>query len=116
MAGLGGGQELVHVITSHNEEEWFTRLYAGGIIADEQLEKLGIKAKDVRVFLKAQINKQGEKTRLFADCETEPEGDWTYSYKITDRNPELELTAAKECISYKGALVFVHHFLLSPIK
>lgn len=116
---LGGGQELTRLVATDKnlggESEW-TRLYAGGVIVDEELEKLGITVRDVMRYLKKEIDEQGEKTRLFADCEPQLEDNWRYAYKIVEKIPEIELTVAKESIEYKSSLVFVHYFLISPIK
>jgi len=106
----GGGQEIVKV-----EDITFTRVYAGGTIPLEELKKLGISKGDVVVFLKKQITENGEKIRLHSDFETKPEGDWKYSYKIIDIDKEIPLTIGKETIKYKGQMVFVHYFIISPV-
>lgn len=110
-ARTGGGQELASV-----GEEKVTRLYAGGVISPEQLEKLGITKKDVIGYLIKKVGELGNKTRLFEDCTPAPDGDWQYVYKITDRIESVELTRALEAINYKGIQVFVHGFEICPIK
>jgi len=106
----GGGQEIVKV-----GDITFTRVYAGGTIPLEELKGLGISKGDVMVFLKKQMAENGEKIRLHANFEPEAEGDWQYSYRVLDTDKEIPLTLGKEVIKYKGQLVFVHNFVISPI-
>ena len=109
---LGGGQELVKI-----EEEKFTRLYGGGTLDSEMLEKLGISTKDVGSYLIKKIKELGDRTRLFADCMPGPEGDWEYSYTVLRHNQDkLPVTIAMEEIKYKSTLVHLHPFIISPIK
>lgn len=107
----GGGQELESIDGKH-----FTRVYAGGVVGQEKLEKLGIKKKDVITFLKSQILEHGEELRLFSDFESELQGKWKYVYKILFNDPEIGVTGARESILYDDNLVFVHGFLLSPVE
>jgi hypothetical protein len=107
----GGGQELVRA-----DKEEFTRLYAGGIVGPEKLEKLGITGKEVIGHLIQRISSLGPKTRLFADCQPDNIGLWGYGYKIIEQEPEVGVLAAKETITYKNQLVFVHYFLLSEVS
>lgn len=107
----GGGQEL-----ADTGEEKVTRLYAGGVVASEQLEKLGITKKEVIGYLIRKVGELGNKTRLFEDCHPDPDGDWQYVYKITDRIESVDLTRSLETINYKGVGVFVHGFEICPIK
>ncbi|MBU1070860.1 hypothetical protein KKG65_00425 [Patescibacteria group bacterium] len=106
----GGGQEIVKV-----GETSSTRVYAGGTIPSEKLKLLGISEGDVVTFLKKQITENKGKIRLHTNFEPEPEGDWQYSYRILDTDKEIPLTVGKELIKYKGKLVFVHDFIISPI-
>lgn len=110
-ARIGGGQELAVA-----GEEKITRLYAGGVISPEQLEKLGIAEKDVIGYLIKKVGELGNKTRLFEDCTSASDGDWQYVYKITDRIESVGLTRALETINYKGVQVFVHGFETCPIR
>lgn len=110
-ARTGGGQELADA-----GEEKITRLYAGGVISPEELEKLGITKKDVIGYLIKKVGELGNKTRLFEDCTPGPDGDWQYVYKITDRIESVELTRALETINYKGVQVFVHGFEICPVR
>ena len=107
----GGGQEIVKI-----GEESFTRVYAGGVVDKEVLEKLNITHDDVISSLMNKIQKLGEKTRLFADCPADLENDWNYEYKILDQDDQISVTTGKETIKYKDQLVFSHVFVLSPIK
>jgi hypothetical protein len=107
----GGGQEIVKI-----GEESFTRVYAGGVVDKEVLEKLNITHDDVISSLMNKIQKLGEKTRLFANCPVDLENDWKYEYKILDQDDEISVTTGKETIKYKDQLVFTHVFVLSPIK
>jgi hypothetical protein len=106
----GGGQEIVRV-----GESIVTRVYAGGTIPLEELDSLGITKREVMAFLKRQITKNGGGIRLRTNFEPEPEGDWHYSYKILDTDAEIPLTVGKEVIKFKGSLVFVHVFIISPV-
>lgn len=105
----GGGQELVMI-----DGQQYTRLYAGGLIEEQKLKQLGIDENDVISTLINQIKLAGEKTRLDADYENK-DGEWKYSYKVKKQIEEIGLLFGKEKIKYKGQLVFVHYFLLSPI-
>lgn len=107
---MGGGQELVKV-----GDQQFTRLYAGGVIKEEKLTKLGITKKNVIAFLKETILKQQGKTRLFQSCNPEPRGDWSYSYQIQYSEKSIPITFGKETIQFQKQTVFVHSFLLCPI-
>lgn len=106
----GGGQEIVKV-----GEETYTRVYAGGTVPREVLAQLGISIGEVMIFLKKQIIENGEKIRLHTNFEPETEGDWQYSYKVLGRDEEIPLTFGKEIIKYKGKIVFVHDFIISPV-
>ncbi|MBI2310579.1 hypothetical protein HYU90_02010 [Candidatus Collierbacteria bacterium] len=110
-ARTGGGQELAVI-----GEEKVTRLYAGGVISPDQLEKLGITKKDVIGYLIRKVGELGNKTRLFEDCTPAPDGDWQYVYKVTDKIESVGLTRALETINYKGVQVFVHGFEICPIR
>jgi hypothetical protein len=112
---LGGGQELAK-LTDEEQEETLTRLYAGGVIAPEELEALGVTRKEVIGYLKKQIIENGDKTRLYEDFEPEADGDWQYRYRILDYDHQIDLYISKETIFYKGVFVFAHGFLISPVK
>jgi hypothetical protein len=107
----GGGQEIVKIGGSV-----FTRVYAGGIVDESILNKLGITPQDINKNLIYRINELGSATRLFNDCQPEKLNEWDYEYKILDNDLEVRVTVGKESIKYKNQLVFVHCFVLSPIK
>jgi hypothetical protein len=107
----GGGQEIIKT-----GDSMYTRVYAGGVINSENLQKLGITHKDVINNLISRIQQLGENTRLFADCKAEVIDGWDYEYKILDNQTEIPVTTGKEVISYQGQTVFVHVFVLSPIN
>jgi len=107
----GGGQEIVKI-----EENIFTRVYAGGIVNEDVLNKLGITPQDINQNLIYRINQLGSATRLFNNCQPEKLNDWDYEYKILDKDLEIGITVGKESIKYKDQLVFVHCFVLSPVK
>ena len=107
----GGGQELMKLPDGTK----FTRLYAGGIISEDELSKLGIKGDQVVGFLKEALRQLGNQTRLFGDAVYASKDEkWKYSYTT----PEVykEVTQGREYIRYQDQLVFVHLFLLSPIE
>jgi len=106
----GAGQELVK--TPNGEKA--SRVYAGGTLSKEGLDKLGITDKDVIGKLIFFVNQLGEKTRLDVDTESS-EGDWTYTYKILEDVNEIPLVIGKEEIKYKGSLVFIHFHINSPV-
>lgn len=107
----GGGQELVTI-----EDESFTRLYGGGVIPTEELEKLGLTTKDVIGRLITSVNELKEKTRLYDPCSLNLPGGWNYSYSILKRSEEVPLTISYESIKYNDREVFAHAHVLSPIK
>ncbi len=106
----GGGQEL-----ATTGDETITRLYAGGVAKDEILSKLGISEKDVIKYLINKVGELGGNTRLFDECLPSPDGEWRYSYQITDSFPSFNLTRALETIKYMDELVFVHAFEICKV-
>ena len=108
-AKVGGGQELIVI---NNEK--FTRLYAGGVVEEKILKSLKISEKEIIDFLKLSIMTLKEKTRLFESCSFN-KNHWSYSYQILDKDNNLPIITAKESITYKKTVVFVHNFLLCPI-
>jgi len=108
-ARVGGGQELIEVAGQR-----FTRLYAGGIIEETVLKELKITEKEIIGFLKLSIMTLKEKTRLFQNANFKNEN-WLYSYQILDRDRNLPIITAKESITYKNTIIFVHNFLLCPV-
>jgi len=106
----GGGQELT--LTPNGEKA--TRVYAGGTLAKEELEKLGLTKKDVIGKLVLFINKLGDGTRLDANAGAE-EGPWKYTYKVLKSVKEIPVDLGEEQIRYEGQLVFVHYHILSPV-
>lgn len=110
-ARVGGGQELVEI-----NDEKFTRLYAGGIVKEEILKNLEISEKEIIDYLKFVILNLKENTRLFEPCSYKNENNWSYNYQILDKDDNLSIITAKEAISYKNTVVFVHNFLLCPIS
>ncbi len=108
---VGGGQELVK-----NNGDTFTRVYAGGTIADKRLELLGITGRDVIGFLKTQMTENSEYIRLFDNFTPKPEGDWQYKYEIIDKEDGIPIITGKESIFYKKELVFTHILILCPVE
>lgn len=106
----GGGQELVR-----NGEEKATRLYAGGVPAGEKLAEIGITVEEIIGFLVTVISKNPGQTRLRTPFSLQ-HGNWSYRYEILDTTENIDLTIAKESIFYNDEVVFVHGFLLSPIR
>jgi hypothetical protein len=110
---LGGGQELVEV-----DGIKLTRVYAGGTLPEEELKTLGITKTDVLSFLKEQMSQNGDKIRLYDNFtpERDESDPWNYSYVVTRRHNGIPLTEGTEIIEYKGKVVFVHSFLICPVK
>lgn len=106
----GGGQEIVGV-----DGDLFTRVYAGGVVDPEILQKLNITHQDVIANLISRIQQLGDKTRLFDDCQTGNLNGWGYEYKMLDHGNQIPVTTGKEIIKYHGQTVFIHVFILSPI-
>jgi len=106
----GGGQEIVVA-----DGVTITRVYAGGTVTLDALAEMGISIDDIMKFLKKNIIEGGKNTRLFADYLPEVEGDWQYSYTVLNDEPKIPLTLGKEVIKYKGVLVFIHDFLITPV-
>lgn len=107
----GGGQELVK-----DGEEQYTRVYAGGVIPNEELQKLGLTTKDVISRLINSVGELKEKTRLDKACNlTLPDG-WEYKYTILKQSDEVPLIIGYESIEFNGKEVFAHGHMLSPIK
>lgn len=95
----GGGQEIVSF-----DGQTFTRVYAGHTITEN--------SHTIPQLIKF-IQQLQDKTRLFSDCES-VDGDWQYQYKIID--VDSGVTTGKETIYYHDNIIFVHYFVLSPIK
>lgn len=107
----GGGQELTVIPNG----ETATRVYAGGTLAKEKLETLGLTKKEVIGKLVFFVNRLGDKTRLDEDAEVSEGEDWKYTYKVLRRVEEIPLDLGQEEIRYKGSLVFIHFHILSPV-
>ncbi len=109
---VGGGQEIAR----QYDEGTVTRLYAGGTISLEKLEELGLTKKDVTSQLKKFIQWSERKTRLREDYESEPDGDWGYSYKVILTLDQIPLRIGVETIVYQDQLVFAHGILLTTVE
>jgi hypothetical protein len=107
---VGGGQEVIEV-----DGKKYTRLYAGGTIGLDELDKLGLTKKDIIKYLITKIQELGDKTRLLEGCEQEDD-EWGYEYRLLDREDAIPVSVGKETIKYKDELVFVHDFLLCPVE
>lgn len=108
-ARIGGGQE----IAESGDEAW-TRLYAGGIPADEALSDAGTNKQEVLSKLREFILGSDLKTRLHDDYSA-GSGEWSYSYSVLASNEQIGLTVGLESISYRDVEVFTHGHLISPI-
>lgn len=106
----GGGQELVET----DSGEKATRVYAGGTLAAEELQKLGLTKKDVIGKLVFFVNKLQDGTRLDENAEM-ADGEWIYTYKVLKSVKEIPLDVGEEEIRYKENLVFVHFHIISPV-
>lgn len=107
----GGGQEL----TETSDGEKATRVYAGGTLPKDELQKLGLTKKDVIGKLVFFVNELKEGTRLDRDAEA-TEGVWKYTYKVLKSVKEIPVDVGEEKIRYNDNLVFVHYHILSPVK
>lgn len=107
----GGGQEMA---TTGNR--MVTRLYGGGTVSHDKLNELGLTKKDVTKYLKSKILELKGSTRLYEECNPEPDGDWQYAYQIILKLEDIPLTQAIELINYRGVRVFAHAFIISPIE
>jgi hypothetical protein len=107
-----GGQELIRV---GNKQE--TRVYVGGVIDEDKLNQLEISKENVIEFLKQVIKGHTNDIRYKTSTKSDiTSGDWSYSYVVIDRDDEIDCTISKEMIKYKGTVVFIHRFLISPIE
>lgn len=107
----GGGQELVETA-----EEKATRLYAGGVIPVEELQKLDLTTKDVISRLITSVRELKGKTRLHEPADLNLENGWNYKYEILKKSQEVPLTIGYESITFNGREVFAHGHMISPIK
>jgi hypothetical protein len=107
----GGGQELIK-----EGDEQFTRLYGGGVISTEELQKLGITTKEIIFRLRTSIIELKEKTRLYQPVSLKLPDGWNYKYIILKKSEEVPLTIGYESIEYNGREVFAHCHILSPVK
>ena len=107
----GGGQELTE--TSSGEKA--TRVYAGGTLSEDELQKLGLTKKDVIGKLVFFVNELKGGTRLDENAEM-AEGAWKYTYRVLKSREEIPVDVGEEEIKYDNNLVFVHYHILSPVK
>jgi len=107
----GGGQELVE----DADGEKATRVYAGGSLDKEALQKLGLTDEDVSTELKFFLKELGAKTRLDEAVELE-HGKFMYSYRVIKRVTEIPALVGEEEIRYGNSLVFVHYHINSPVR
>lgn len=107
----GGGQELVET-----GAEQYTRLYAGGVIPVEELQKLGLTTNDVIGQLITSVRELGGKTRLNEPSSLSHADGWVYNYEILKISKEVPLTIGYESISYNDREVFAHGHMISPVK
>ncbi len=103
-----GGQEIAEM-----DGKRIIRVYAGRVIGEDELAKLGITTQDVIAYLKKKNTELAGLTRLDEDCLPDPDGDWQYGYSIIQRVPEVGLVGGLETINYKENLVFSHLFAKS---
>ena len=101
------------IVTPRGEKA--TRVYAGGTLTKEELEKMGLTKKDVIGKLVLFVNQLGDKTRLDEEAEVF-EGDWKYTYKVMKVVEEIPVSVGEEEIRYNDKLVFVHYHIISPVK
>lgn len=107
----GGGQELVKTI----DGEEATRVYAGGSLDTENLQKLGLTDDEVSAELKYFLKTLGAESRLDKEIELE-HGKYKYTYKILKDVKEIPVIVGEEEIRYEGSLVFVHYHINSPVR
>ena len=106
----GGGQELAE--TPNGEK--VTRVYAGGSLDQEALQKLGLTDDEVSAELKYFLKTLGDKTRLDEGIELE-HGKYRYSYRVIKSVEEIPVLVGEEEIKYDNSLVFVHYHINSPV-
>ncbi len=120
MTGLGSRSQMSKVQAGENlteeENEQFTRAYAGGVIPTEELQKLGFTTKDVISRLITSVRELKGETRLYKPCSLELPGGWNYKYSILKKSKEVPLTIGYESIEYNGRELFAHGHMLSPVK
>lgn len=107
----GGGQEL-----AQEGNELGTRVYAGGVIPIEELQKIGLTTNDVIARLITSVNTLRGKTRLGEPCSLDLPDGWGYQYEVLKKSKEVPLTIGYESITYKGREVFAHGHMISPIN
>ena len=107
----GGGQELGET----PDGEKATRVYAGGSLDKEALQKLGLTDDEVSTELKYFLKTLGAKTRLDEGIELE-HGKYKYSYRIIKNVEEIPVIVGEEEIRYDQSLVFVHYLINSPVR
>lgn len=110
-AKTGGGQETIQVGNLR-----FTRLYAGGVVHEEVLKRIGITEEQVIAFLIETIQREKERTRLLQNCSPLSQNGWSYSYEVVGSVESISLTIGIERISINDTEVFVHAFLLCPVE
>lgn len=106
---MGGGQEILEV-----DGKRYTRVYAGGTVADTVLSPLGISKSDVMECLKKTLLTAADKTR-FSDPYRIEDGEWKYQYTPGEPDETTGMITGKEIISYKNTPVFVHLFIISSV-
>jgi len=109
----GGGQELAE----DNTGEKATRVYAGGSLDQEHLERLGLTQENISDELRFFLKTLGAKTRLDENVTLE-HGEFRYSYKIIKNVSAIPVFVGEEEIRYgePDVLVFVHYHINSPVR
>ena len=107
----GGGQELVSITG-----KTYTRVYAGGTVSLDILKELGVEESEVGAYLKRKLTELGEKTRFDEDCTPDSDGDWRYTYKVTNREDDIPLLVGVENLLFKNQKVFTHVFVICPVE
>jgi hypothetical protein len=95
--------------TTTNGDEALGRVYAGGTIQTEDLEKLGITKEKVEEILKQVVLLHRKEIRFNKDFTTTIDG-FNYEYKVLHNDPTIPLIMGLETITYQGEVVFKHGF------
>ncbi|PIQ73155.1 hypothetical protein COV58_04040 [Candidatus Roizmanbacteria bacterium CG11_big_fil_rev_8_21_14_0_20_36_8] len=62
------------------------------------------------------VSELGNSTRLDANSNPGPDGEWEYSYTIIHQESDIPVIVGLESITYKGIRVHLHPFILSAVK
>lgn len=86
----------------------------GSQVNSDEMKELGVSQEALEIYLDSKMEKLGNKTMLFDDCEPGPEGDWEYRYNVHDATENSCFGIVT--VTFKGEVIFNHFITVSKFK